>query len=191
MKYVTKQQKILAIFMMFILSDCTTMNAAPVRGPIDHADSAVWLQEHFECDLDYARIIRVYLMNLDDALFDFLDFLYNKKKYKDHVKALEGHLRQFKAMIDKEKKNINHAHTVKKLNDMYKTLAEIYKHIKGASGKKGMVAAMNLGAKIKPLLDKFDNYLPITMNVEERLKRKYNTLEIAYLSHLRGRLDIQ
>lgn len=189
MKNTTIQRKSLAIFMALMLYGCSAI-AVPVRGPINHAESCVWIKEHLKCDHDYAILVKEFVQHIDNVIHDFLDHEGNKHNCAWHIAQFQARLACLKQLIAKGKNCGNNANAAKTLTEVYKILNDICGHIQNSIGKPNN--APMLGASLSPLIDKFKEKVPFTLTMDERLEAKYGSMNsLTYIRHLRTRLQIQ
>lgn len=180
------KQKMAALFVALILTGSAF--AVQSRGPANHADSAVWIKEHFECELDLAQHIRKLVMNLDEAIFAFLDYKNNKHNTTWHVERFDHYINELKCLMGQNSQE----KTATILVDIQKSLEAMRNQINSFKGKKGAIEAAKLGNNLKPLIEAFDSHLPLSLTIEPKLKQTYGYTSVnvaTYLGHLRQRLE--
>lgn len=166
------------------------------RLPINHADSTELIKMQLSCnDEEFAKEMRHFLMNIDDAIFQYLHYNGHEKKYATHIGRFNHHLTTLKFIIERSERLPERAHALIILKNMYKNLAELIKHVTKAQGSKGFLAAVNLGKNIEPLLRNFGACFPnIILTVDDQIKRAYNIQDVSakvLLNHLQKRLELK
>ena len=192
MKYLTMKQNALAIFIAITLTG-SIAHAAP-KGPVNHGQATAWIQSDFKCEHDYAQIIKEFLENINDTIYNFLDYAHNKQKLQEHIATFNRYIKQLHTIIEKGKSCKQNAKAVEELKKIVAELSKIGTDIQGAKGKNGTTAATVLGAKLKPAIEKLESYLPVSLTAKERLMSSYGHTSVGpltYIEHLAKRLAIQ
>ena len=193
MDYHSIKQKMVSL--LFILAFGSSVMHADQKLPVTHAESTDVIKAQLSCDDELAKEIRHLLVNIDDAIFQYLHYNGNEKKDVTHISRFNHHLTSLKLIIERNEKNPAHTGAVRILKDMQKNLAELMRHVGKAQGSKGMLAAISLGKDIDPLIKNFKSYFPsLTLTVDDRIKAHYHITHVdaaVLLGHLQKRLELK
>lgn len=170
-----------------------SMQAFTGRLAVTHADSWKIVKAQLLCSDDLAKEVRNLLINIDDAIFQYLHYNGSEKKYATHIGKFNSYLHTLKNIVEHHAKHPGCTHAVTILKAMQHNLAELIKHVTKAQGSKGMIAAMGLGKDVDPLIRNFKGYFPsLMLTVDDQIKAHYNIQDVTatvLLGHLQKRLE--
>jgi len=178
--------------------------ASPAQSPrplnerlsVTHADSWHVIKNQLLCNDDLAKEVRHFLMNIDDAIFQYLHYNSHEKKYATHIGRFNHHLATLKCIIERHHNHPGCANAMHILKQMQKTLADLIKHVTKAQGSKGgLLAAISLGKDVEPLIKNFKNFFPsLMLTVDDQIKLHYKITKVdaaVLLGHIQKRLELK
>jgi hypothetical protein len=173
----------------------TAVTAPQQRLAVTHADSWKAIKCQLSCGDELAKEVRHFLINIDEAIFQYLHYNGPEKKYATHIAKFKNHLATLKQIIDHHDRHPGCTHAVHTLKEMQKSLTDLIKHVTKAQGSKGILGAAALGKEVDPLIRNFKSYFPLIMlTVDDQIRAHYNIQDVTatvLLGHIQKRLELK
>lgn len=185
-KNINLKHSLMAVFLTVMMTGSLTLVAKP-QGPITHANAHLWIQKHLACDTAIAQLVKALIQKADNIIYDFLDYNGNKETWDTHIAKFAAVMEDIKKLEQDAHKK--HAKAAKALHKFHIDLGKILQYIQDARAGKMFGGTLQLGLKLQPIFEGFDNELPVSMTIASKIKAHYNG-RLDYLTHLGERLNM-
>jgi hypothetical protein len=134
-----------------------------------------------------AQQIKSLIVKADNVMYDFLDYNGNKETWNAHIAKFTQLIEEIKALEHEAKKHAKHKKAAATLNKIHVNLAKVLRDVQSTrSGSINTFTVIDLGLKLRPIFEEFDNELPASMTIKTKIMKHYGGLD--YLKHLESRL---
>lgn len=183
MKYITMQQKMLAVFMAIMLSG--SIQAA--KPHIDDASAEKLIERHLRCDQSFAKQVKDLMVKADGIIFEFLDYNGNKQAWNDHIAKFNAIIHEITVLEQTAKKNPKLKHAAPSLHNIHNSLSNILHGVQKV--RKGEMGLTTLGLTVLwPVFNKLENELPTSLTIKSKIENKYGQAD--FLKHVDERLKM-